>query len=392
MKVDLPQQMYGKRTESRNSAPLLFVLALLVAVTMGWQVFNLPGAWLKRNTAPPDFSGMNFGIRQVWIEAGGTWTIAREGYLDRMRTYTISSSGVLAREVEKIHAIEGNDVSGVAHGSAKLMAGGTSLDVEASPKYWEMLKRLRPPEATGVRPVAKDAGEEQPESSREFPSYHEPGDVEADAKQEQEPADPRVMLRIISTRNADGTATSEVTRERYPVLVGHDYYPSRDSFAYLDPDLWVTTGAQHFLHRLRVTDAGGELVIEEVCTVPLEIAALSNRDCIVGRDPLSDRLFIVLASGDRFWYDAQSLQLLDQDVLPGEWRMEYAALAFNSMEHSPDLGWPLSKAAYDRLAALQMVLLLVSLLVLATAGRKAWKFTSAATIADSSSNSKSAPT
>ncbi|MBN2083507.1 hypothetical protein JW859_15025 [bacterium] len=396
MKVDLPLEMYEQRTEPRNSAPLLFVLALLVAGLMGWQVFNLPGAWLKRNTAPPDFSGMNFGIRQVWIEADGTWTISREGYLDRMRTYIVSSHGVLSRETEMIHAIDGNDVSGVSHGSAKLMAGGTSLDVEPSPRYWEMLKRLRPPEATGSqqeeqRTEDPQSEPDQTESRQELPSYLDTGEAPMESVTEETPAEPSVVLRIIATRNTDGTFTSEVKRDRHSILTGHEYFPSRDSFAYLDPDLWLTTNAQRFLHHLTVTDSDGHLVIAEGATVDLNILDKTNRDCIVGRDPISSRLFIVLANGERFWYDAQTLQRLDQDILPGEWRMEYAALAFNSMEYSPDLGWPLSKAAHDRLAALQMVLFLLSLLVLATAGRKAWKFTSAATTADSSSSSKSAP-
>jgi len=384
---------FTDRAQSAGTARRVMLgVALLLAVLCGWHVFDLPGSAIKRNIAPPDFTGMNFGLRQIWIVADGTWTMWREGYLDRMQMYYLDPQGRLTTERDKIIAFEGNDVSGVAHGSPKLMDAGFGLKIRGSPSYFEMIRRLRPPGVPGSiseityemqqqagaqtppdqkAPAPANAGAESPEAAT--PDYYDPAEVWAP---ETEP----------ELREEDGIIV-QVSNKLMQVLPGHVYYPSRDSYAYLDPHLWVVSDCQRWLHRIETSIQDGQVVLTPAVSRQLDIAGRTKRDCIVGRDPISGELFIALSDGELLHFDAQTLEPLEATQLPGEWRQEYAALSLAALPYSPELGWPLGETAYRRLMASLMVVFIASLLVLVTIWRKSWKSTSAATTADTNSNS-----
>jgi hypothetical protein len=394
---------YGARALSAGGRrAVLLGVALLLAVLSGWHVFDLPGNALKRNVSPPDFAGMNYGLRQIWIEASGRWTLWREGYLDRMQMYFIDPAGRLTTQRDKILSFDGVDVSGVAHGSPKIMASGHGIKIRGSPSYFEWIRRLRPADAPGSISEISWEMQRNRHEARAEPSQLKP---EAGAETAADKAQSRVPPPdYYEPREDDWAAPAEgglneedgiivqVSDRLLQVLPGHVYYPSRDSYAYLDPQLWIVSDQQHWLHRIETSVVDGEVVLTPRVSRELGISGRTNRDCIVGRNPISGELFIALADGSLLYYDAQTLQALHAEQLPGEWRQEYAALSLAALPHSPDLGWPLSRAAYRRLMALLMVVFIGSLLVLVTAGRKAWKYTSAATTADTSSSSSSSST
>lgn len=378
-----------------NARRALVAVALLLAVLTGWHVFNLPGSAIKRNSSPPDFSGMNYGLRQIWIVADGTWTLWREGYLDRMQMYYLDPQGRLTAERDKQIAFEGNDVSGVAHGSPKLMAGGYGLKLRGSPSFFEMIRKLRPPEVPGsisdvtteIQQRAEDAASGKlpftPQAGADDGKAAPPEDA---PREYYDPARDWGAPAGAQLREEDGIIV-QVSDRLLQVLPGHVYYPSRDSYAFLDTHLWIVSDQQHWLHRVEASEQDGKVVLTPVAAQKLDIAGRTKRDCIVGRDPISGELFIALADGELLHFDAMTLKPLDTTQLPGEWRQEYAALSLAALPYSPELGWPLSKVAYRRLMALLMVVFIASLLVLVTEWRKAWKFTSAATTADTSSSS-----
>jgi len=395
---------YGARALSaRGARTLVLGVALLLAVLSGWHVFYLPGNAIKRNVAPPDFSGMNFGLRQIWIEANGRWTLWREGYLDRQQMYFIDPDGRLTTQRDKLISFEGVDVSGVAHGSPKIMASGHGIKLKGSPSYFEMIRRLRPEDVPGE--ISEISWEMQ---QLQHAARGEPAQLKAPAEPGEEkpaaaPAGEALPDYYTPLRDDWGVGPSGQPREEDGIIVqvsdrllqvlpGHVYYPSRDSYAYLDPHLWIVSDSQHWLNRVEAAVVDGQVVLTPAISRPLDISVRTNRDCLVGRNPQTGELFIALADGALRYFDALTLEPLREERLPGEWRQEYAALSLAALPHSPDLGWPLSQAAYQRLMALLMVVFIASLLVLVTAGRNAWKFTSAATIADTSSSSSSSNT
>lgn len=385
----------GDRARSAANARLALIgAALLLAALSGWHIFYLPGSALKRNTAPPDFSGMNYGLRQIWIEGDGRWTLWREGYLDRMQMYFIDPDGRLSTQRDKLIAFEGKDVSGVAHGSPKIMASGHGLKLRGSPSFFKMIRDLRPPDVPGE--ISQISYEMHSPPIPPPAEHGELRDAEADGASEGLPhrlpdyyspgPDSWRLDDDGQLREEDGIIV-QVSDKMLQLLPGHVYYPSRDSYAYLEPHLWIVSDCQRWLHRIDASYEQGEVVLTPAVAQPLDIITRTNRDCIVGRDPRSKELFIALADGGLLWFDALTLTPLREKRLPGEWRQEYASLSLAALPHSPDLGWPLSETAYRRLMELLMVVFIGSLLVLVTVWRKAWKFTSAVTIADSSSNS-----
>jgi hypothetical protein len=396
---------YGARALSAGGRrAVLLGSVTLLAVLSGWHVFYLPGNALKRNVSPPDFAGMNYGLRQIWIEADGRWTLWREGYLDRMQMYFIDPAGRLTTQRDKILSYEGVDVSGVAHGSPKIMASGHGIKIRGSPSYFEWIRRLRPADAPGsISEISWEMQRNQHETGGG------PDQLKAGAESDAAASAGKVLPGVPSPeyyepRKDDWAAPAEgglreedgiivqVSDHLLQVLPGHVYYPSRDSYAYLDPQLWIVSDQQHWLHRIETSVVDGAVVLTPRESRELAISGRTNRDCVLGRNPITGELFIALADGSLLYYDAQTLEPLHEEQLPGEWRQEYAALSLAALPHSPDLGWPLSRAAYQRLMALLMVVFIGSLLVLVTAGRKAWKYTSAATTADTSSSSSSSST
>jgi hypothetical protein len=370
------------------------VLAVLVALLTGWHALLLPGGLIQRNTAPPDMTGKIYGLRDVWVEADGTWTILREGYLDRMRTYRIPPSGVLWRDQEKIEYFSAVDVSGIAHGSNKLMARGSLLDVKASKRYWELLRRLRPggsppPDRTEVdTSEASDASAELASEAYTLPSYADNASTDAkvaeDAQAQMGAIDEKAAV-VVKTR---GGLLEQSTR----VLEGHNYYPSMDSYAFIDPDLWLTTDGQRYLHRVHASDTSGQVEISALLSVELEPDKRIAKDCVIGLDPSQGALFLLRANGERSWFEAETLAPLRDNRLPGVWEQEYATFGPGTFEYTHDQGVPLSRSDFMLMMRVLMVVFLASLLVLAYEGRRAWKYTSAVTTGATGSSSKSSST
>jgi len=394
MNIELPPQAVRPQARAGQPRPARIVLAVLVALLTGWHALLLPGGLIQRNTAPPDMTGKIYGLRDLWVEADGTWTILREGYLDRMRTYRIPPSGVLWRDQEKIEYFSGVDVSGIAHGSNKLMANGSLLDVKASKRYWELLRRLRPggsplPDRTAADANdADDAPVEPVSENHTLPSYTDP--VSTDAKVAE---DAQAQMGAIDEEAAVVVKTrSGLFEQSTQVLEGHNYYPSMDSYAFVDPGLWLTTDGQRYLHRVYASDASGQVEITALHSVELNPDKRIAKDCVIGLDPSQGALFILRANGERSWFDAETLAPLRDDKLPGVWEQEYATFGPGTFEYTHDQGTPLSRSDFMLMMRVLMIVFLASLLVLAYEGRRAWKYTSAATTAATSSSSKSSST
>ena len=392
MDTGLPASLYKPESGRRAARVVRVVAATVIALLAGWQVLNLPGALIKRNEAPPDLTGKAYGIHDIFVEADGKWTIQREGYLDRMRTYVISPKGTLRRQQEKLDKFEGDDVSGVSHGSNKVMLGGSLLDVKASKRFYDDLRELRPEDA---QPRTTGGGEAADETERpaggeggapQFtpPGYHDDQPATDDTVAETE----EVVAVRVETYYQQKRQNHRITE----ILPGHFYYPSLDSYAYDDPYLWLTSSGQSYLNVLHVTDREGPPVFTALAQIELSTRQRLQRDCTVGFDPRREQLFIVLANGNRLWFDPLELAQQGEDQLPGVWRSEYATLSLASRQYVHEQGLPLSEAAYRRLMGMLMVVFLASLLILANEGRKSWKFTAVATTADSSSSTESSST
>ncbi|GEM_PF-1859442 len=392
MDTGLPASVYKPESSRRTARLARIVTATVFVLLAGWQVLNLPGSLVKRNEAPPDLTGKAYGIHDIFVEADGKWTIQREGYLDRMRTYVISPKGKLRREQEKLSKFEGVDYSGVSHGSYKVMEGGSLLDVKASKRFYDDLKALRP----------ADAEPRTAEGSQVAHEIGRPARGEGDAPRFTPPGyiDDEPGLDAVAARSEEQLAVKVETYYQHKqdnhliteILPGHFYYPSLDSYAYADPYLWLTSSGQSYLHVLHVTDRDGPPEFTALAQVELSTRARLQRDCTVGFDPAREQLFIVLNNGNRLWYDPLELTQLGEDQLPGVWQPEYATLSLASRQYVHEQGWPLSEAAWRRLMGVLMVVFLASLLILANEGRRSWKFTAAATTADSSSSAEPSST
>jgi len=406
MKVELPQSIV--RPESRRPAnrALWLVAALVLAVFTGWNVFHLPLGLVRRNIAPPDLYGKAWGLRELWIDEAGNWTIKREGFADRRELYKLTDGDQLWREDEAPLIYEPMDHSGIAHGSPKNMVEGFMLDVKASPAYWDMVRGVRRDRDQPRSQVLET------DTSQTLPKPAFPGDPEPYYPLPTVTEDEQGIygLPFINTpatmAGAAAEATVEESRSYVPlqiyhiqnegrqerILPGCEYYPSMDSWAYVYPDLWLTTNNQQWLHHVRVAVTEGSVTLTEPVSTQLDLEGRLPTDCAVGYDPVRDSVFILRADGLRRWFDPGSLEPTGSDTLPGVWKQEYATIAAGNTDYVYDRGLALTKPAYKRLMRVLMVLFLASLLVLATVGRKAWKSTSAATTADTSSSEPSSTT
>ena len=421
MKVELPESVIRPETRRPANRVAWLVVAAIVAVFAGWQVFGLPGNLIRRNIAPPDLSGKAWGLRELWIEDNGTWSIKREGYADRRGLYKLTPEDQLWREDEAPLLYEPYDWSGIAHGSPKIMQGGYLLDVKASPRYWELVRGMRRaedepklprPEAATAEPDGEEApaesvngdapvetAEEEPTTATTPSGYNLPlpsfGDDLAAAVAAMDPAEPPA-----------GDAPAHEDKSYVPleiyhmqheghsehILPGSEYYPSMDSWAYVYPNLWLTTNNQQWLHRVPVTVEEDEVVIGEAVSVELDTTGRLPMDCVVGWDRGRDALFILRADGFRRWYDPVTLARTGSDELPGVWQQEYATLNAGPVQFVYDSGYPLTRDGYRRLMRVLMVIFLGSLLAIAILGSVIWRSTSAATTAATGSSDSSATT
>lgn len=376
MTLRLPEQYYRLAPDRSRQRRLTALLAAGAAVFCAWQLFGLPGTVIKRYDPPVDMPWFGFGLAGVFVEADGRWVIHREGYADRMRKYEISPTGTLAKFAESGVFDPKLDTSG-GKGRGVLMPGGSVLNVKPSRQFYSWLKQVRSGEGrrsgTGdVEISTPDPGPVVPQPTRSLPSYAQP-DAGLAAQT------PYVLVRVYKDSQP----------QEYSVLIGNHYYPVFDSVCYAAPYLWITTDRLNFLHRIYLDDSTGATVIREEKTVPLNLNQQIEHDTSLGVDRHVGMLFLLLSSGERYWFDIDKAELVRQDKLDGVWQAEYGCFGDTRPDYSFDRGYPLTKGQYQLLMRCLVVVFLGSLLYLAVQWRQAWKYIAGATTAASSSNGKS---
>jgi len=396
MKVDLPVRMYNKAAPRQplNLGPLLLLLAAL-AVSCIWQLAGLPGARIQKYVPAADMPWSERGLDFIYIDAEGNWILNRVGYADRMSDYEITPNGVLTRHADKNYEGNTTDISGIPHGGTPVLSWGAKVKVRPSYTYFKWTDRLkREANVTYGEPAAPPVPEGAAPAKREEPvqpslslARHLPWYVQIADRMMEAPGS-AVPIEVYLNR----AETLEGRSHIVPVLEGHHYFPVFDSWALVEPDLWLTTDRLRYLHRLRVTQAGEDAKVALELSVPLKLEMQAERSCVLGKDPKRQLLFILLATGDRFWFDPQTLAPAGRDKLPGDWRLEYGEVGYSGPNYKLEQGWPLSEDGYQRVQGALMVVLLASLLGLTLLGRRAWKSTSATTTADTSSNGSSSAT
>jgi hypothetical protein len=379
MNLRLPENYYRPAPDRAGQRRLLALFAACAVVLSAWQLFNLPGTIVKRYDPPVDMPWYGFGLAGVFVEQDGRWVIHREGYADRMRKYKISPYGTLAKFEESGVYDQQLDTSG-GKGRGVRLPGGGVLNVKPSRHFYGWLKQVR--SGKGQRTSSGDVEIPTPEpeqaiphSAGGLPSYAQPG-AGTDAQT------PYVIARVYKHDQA----------QEYSVLLGYHYYPVFDSVCYMAPYLWITTDRLHYLHRIYLDDSTGPTVIREEKTLPLDLGVKVEHDTSLGVDHRVGMLYLVLSSGERFWFDIQQAKLARKDKLPGVWDAEYACLGDPRREYSFDRGYPLTKAQYQLVLRCLVVVFLGSLLYLAVQWRQAWKYIAAATTGASNSSNKSSPT
>jgi len=356
MSIHLPEAFYRPAEPTAPARRASAWIALAIAVLSGWQVFALPGAPIWKQSPPADMPWYGFGLVGVFVEADGRWVIHREGYADRMRKYVIVPKGTLV-PYEESGTYEGVDASGArAYGTQ--MPGGGILNVKPSQYYYGWLKDLR---EGNERPTGTPAASRYP-----LPSYT--------GTSAAPPLQPYVIVRVYKHDH----------QWEFAILDGYHYYPVFDAARYKDPYLWITTNQARFLHVVYVSDRQPVPEVRVLKTVPLQLGMRVLNDTVLGVDPVSGRLFLLLATGERFWFDPLSLKQLKHERLPGVWEREYAAITRIRFLRGTDRGWPLTKGQYVSLMRITMVVFLGSLLWLATRWRQAWRFIAAPTTVDTS--------
>ena len=363
MSIQLPERYYRPERGRAARRPHYVWLAILLTVASGWLLFSLPGTPVRRYIPPADMPWYGFGYVGVFIERNGTWVIQRSGYADRMGRYNITPAGELSRQRET-GTYSGEDASGSGARGSK-MPGGSVLNVKPSPQFYEWLRNYR------FRGVQLDTS--GPVLSYPVPSYTD--DNYRVNKQ------PFTIVRVYR---------DDVAHE-FAVLVGYHHYAVYDAACFVSPYVFMTSNQLQYIHRLYVDDTKGIVVREELTRLLPEIIH-TGHDAVIARDPKSGMMALLVTSGDRYWINPRSLEVVKHDKLPGQWNQEYAAI-FNGHEpYNFDLGYPLTERGYKLLMRSTVIVFLASLLWLASLWSKAWRFTAAATIADSSSSKPSSNT
>jgi len=357
MSISLPEALY-----SAPRAPawrtILTITAAVLVVLSGWQLFGLPGTLVKKYSPPYDMPWYGWGLRGVFIKPDGNWVIHRTGYADRMSKYELTADGKLQRFEDTGGIFTEKDVSGTYHGGSKIMDSRNYVQVLFHRPYIDWLRSLREPET----------------DDDEF--YIEKADEYIGANEGY------ITVRTFGV----------IADEKHRVLAGHHFFPVFDSWGYVDPHLWLTSDRVRYLHRLYASDRDGEVRVTAEQTVALKLKEEAQRGCTVGFDPFRDQVFLVTASGQRYWFNPQSLASAGQDQLPGCWLPEHAEIGNLRPGYNFDLGVPLTHAGYERLMRVLMIVFLLSLVWRAIQWRMAWKYTLAATTAGSSSDAKSSNT
>lgn len=398
-------QPQKERPSGTGSNMQLLGIVLLITIFSAWQLFNLPGALLKKVRVPEDMLEFGFGLASVQIGPAGEWIIRRQAYADRMGRYDISADGILTRSKERGLASEPNRTGTMTQPYMR-MEGHSYLDVAPGPAYFTQRRELRA-KAGKLSHKGKPLLNNETDPRAQLPGEHiEPKIIGKEAETGH-----FVALNIL--RVSRWLAVNELPEQvrgeaqlQYQLLEGHDYYAVIDSAAYKAPDLWLTTDKGQFLHHLRASEATlglpegapaeDGIEIKVLQSIPLkDLLPVQRNGIVLGRDHGSERLFLVLPDGQRLWFNPNDLSLLGRDKLPGFWQREYGALTFDVVQrleypnYNMESGWPLTESAFKRIQRILALVMLGGLLGLAWLWRTPWRFISAATTA--ASNSKSEP-
>lgn len=375
MKLRLPDQVFEDQAMRQGRIHTAVLLAAGLSLLLsGWQLFGLPGAPIAKVEAPRDLPWYGFGFQGGFIEPDGTWVLNRDGYADRKKRYVIKPGGSLEASRES-GIFQGDDISGSYRGAGVLMARRSALRVKSAPGYYEWMSQQRDLAVTNKRAARPRAAD--PPVERSAAHFAD------NADRAQAEFGPMSVIVSITTAN-DVLA--------FPVLSHESYFSVFDSACFTDPNLWITTGHLKALHRIHASDAADRPAVKELATVKLDIPAAPDFDSLLLHDPLLKRLALLLPDGRRYWFDPESLELLGQDKLPGRWEREYASFGSTLGRYGLRTGFGMTEAQYKLAMRSLMLVFLASLLWLAWQWRAPWKYTLAATTADSSSSNRSPPT
>jgi hypothetical protein len=399
MHLDLPSEFKEEPSARESQRRSRMLLIALVMLWCAWQLFELPGTVLKRVRVPEDMPEFGFGLATIQITEDGTWVLRRQAYVDRMGRYDLRADGTLTKSKERGLANEPNRTGAMTEKFVR-MEGRSYLDVSPSRAYRSARQELR----TRVDKLAGHdrellADEDDPYGPAGIRSLPEPLIVGPPAVSEK-----YVELNLLTVGGEEAAeelpdAVVGQAQLQYQILDGHEYYAVTDSAAYIPPNLWLTTDQGRYLHRVRASEASGSIVIEPEQSRALEGLLLAQTQGInLGRDPGSGLLYLVLANGMRYWFDAQSLEPKGLEQLPGSWEREYGALTWDIVQrleypnYNMESGLPLSEAGFKRLTRVMLIIMLAGLVLLARLWRTPWKYISAATTAATTSNSKPSTT
>ena len=401
MLADLPDYLLNEDTARESASSLFRLIATVVALLSGWIVLQLPGSPIQPHRPPYDRPWMEQGLRGVFINSSGEWTIHRAGYVDHNEKYIVDAAGRLEQFEDTGGLYHGEDVSGVLGGgrSNRIMRSGAILNVEPAPLYFrwqQLLKARRITIDTPMERVVEILRSEPPPAQsreaqlREYVTTREALERHGDATMQRgrkvlidPPEDklaPHVRLEYSykTTRDDVGEAVTEVRT----LLPGHHYFAVFDAAVFKEPDLWLTTNRGTALHHFHVDDQLGKLSLTKLSSTIVPLNQV-DRGVFLVHDPQREMLAVVLPDGRRLWFDPEPLKFREEDKLPGSWSITEAAITTPGQPFYFQLGYALSGPQYRLLMQFAVVVFLGSLLWLAISWRHAWNSTAGPTTADS---------
>jgi len=369
--TDLPQSFYKERVpEAKRLRSGAFVAALL-ALLSGWVCLGLPGAPLHLLRLPEDVPDFGVGIANLNVSPDGHWLIQRQHYADRMNRYEVDPDGTLHKyrgALRDTGKLEMQGLNPYETAEDIIMPGGHTIKVRPSRQYYEDRRDWRA------------------------------GHLEKQRKAPQQPIEPPSVDRqaIMAEQAATGFKEPYVVVMTYLsdvearfILAGHTYYEVLDDAYFHHPNLWITTDQLGWLHRCLATDVGGKVRIEVQKSIKLDLPVHPQFDSKLGIDHSKGLLYLLLPTGDRYWFDPQSLERKGHDKLPGEWEREYAIVGFvpatkDYPGYPEGSGWGLTEHGYNNVMLGLRLTFIASLVWLALELLLTWKSTSARTTAATS--------
>jgi len=362
----LPESFYKEDVRRGRDLRLHIWLAAVIAVVSGWTLFGLPGTPIHLLRLPEDLPSFGFGLGDIYTEPDGTLTIQREHYADRMGRYEYSVDGTLHKFKGALRVAENEKMSNAHADLADLqMVNGHTLKVRPSRSYYLERAKYR-----SDRAKVPQHDEHPPQTMEEIA-------IEQTALQTKLP-DPYVILLVYGLYDTHA----------YFVLRGHMFYEVLDDSLFHDPDVWVTTDRVHYLSHLHASDTGDKVVVKELKTAPVDLGVKVEYDTALRMDRNKHELYLILATGDRFWFDPVTLKQLRHDKLAGSWEREYASVFAAASKEYPyyaeGTGLALTERGYQRLMRGLAVTFIASLIWLGLELIRAWRSTSGRTTAATS--------